>query len=312
MSVPLSEQIGAMGLVDQLRHREMEIQEHLDLPRRRAEVAERIRSYYQNNGIAFEDATIEEGVRLFFSRRLVFEAPTLNLAQRLLVRLNMARGTLLKITVIGAVTVALLLGLNWSENIRAQRETAQLATHSQALQHRQQQMLERLKAVTLPAEDRQALTGWAVQAGKDIASQKFKVAENTLGVLDDYLDYAAEPLTLSLVDRPGVKSGVERCYEAAGCSANSLRGKSWYLIVEALDATGKPTQVPVTSVEDGKTRWADQFGVRVSHDEYQKLRQDKLDDGHISQRVIGDKPANTLALRFTQRTSSNPDMILQW
>lgn len=312
MSIPLSEQIGAMGLVDQLRHREMQIQEHLDLPRRRAEVAERIRSYYQHNGIAFDDATIEEGVRLFFSRRLVFEAPTLNLAQRLLVRLNMARGTLLKTTAISAVALTLVLGLNWSESIRTQRETAQLATYSQALQHRQQQMLERLKAVTLPAADRQALMTWAIQAGKDIADQRLKTAENTLGVLDDYLDYAAEPLTLSLVDRPGVKSGVERCYEAAGCSPDSLRGKSWYLIVEALNASGKATQVPVTSVEDGKTRWTEQFGVRVSHDEYQKLRQDKLDDGHISQRVIGDKPADTLALRFTHRARSNPDMILQW
>lgn len=45
MSVPLSDQIGAMALVDQLRHREMEIQEHLDLPKRRADVAERIRTY---------------------------------------------------------------------------------------------------------------------------------------------------------------------------------------------------------------------------------------------------------------------------
>ncbi|MCU9529625.1 DUF6384 family protein [Pseudomonas mosselii] len=59
MSIPLSERIGAMGLVDQLRHREMAIQEHLDLPRRRAEVAEGIRTYYQSHGIAFDEATVE-------------------------------------------------------------------------------------------------------------------------------------------------------------------------------------------------------------------------------------------------------------
>lgn len=105
---------------------------------------------------------------------------------------------------------------------------------------------------------------------------------------------------------------MERCYEASGCSENSTRGKSWYLIVEALDAAGKPAYVPVTSVEDNQTRWARQFGVRVSRDEYLRVRQDKLEDGHVSQRHIGEKAANSLKLRFTQRTSADPDMILQW
>jgi hypothetical protein len=37
------------------------VQEHLDLPRRRAEVAERIRGYYQRQGIACDDSLIEQG-----------------------------------------------------------------------------------------------------------------------------------------------------------------------------------------------------------------------------------------------------------
>jgi hypothetical protein len=84
------------------------------------------------------------------------------------------------------------------------------------------------------------------------------------------------------------------------------------LIVEPLDSTGKPAFAPVTSVEDGTTRWASRFGVRVSYNEYLRVRQDKLDDGHISQRLIGEKPANSLTLRFNQRISPAPDMILEW
>ena len=77
-----SEQMGAMALVDELRLQQRQMQEHLDLPRRREEVAERIRGYYQRQGIACDDALIELGVREFFARRLVFEAPAHQIDRR--------------------------------------------------------------------------------------------------------------------------------------------------------------------------------------------------------------------------------------
>ncbi|MHC2145468.1 DUF6384 family protein [Pseudomonas sp. 210_17 TE3656] len=84
--VPLSEKIGAMGMVDELRRQQMEVQEHLDLPKRRAEIAASIRSYYQSHDIAFDDELIDQGVHEFFSRRLVFEQPALSWFDRLLCR----------------------------------------------------------------------------------------------------------------------------------------------------------------------------------------------------------------------------------
>lgn len=77
-SIPLSEQMGAMAFVDELRHQQKQVQEHLDLPRRRAEIAERIRAYYLSNNIAFDADLIEQGVRQVFAHRLMFEAQPLN------------------------------------------------------------------------------------------------------------------------------------------------------------------------------------------------------------------------------------------
>ncbi|MEE1890645.1 DUF6384 family protein [Pseudomonas carassii] len=410
MSIPLSERIGAMGLVDQLRHREMAIQEHLDLPRRRAEVAEGIRTYYQSHGIAFDEATVEEGVRQFFARRLEFQAPALGFTQRLLTRLAMAYRPLLKGVAYSVLLIALGLGtlflVESGLNIRAGLSADQLAIDVQLLQmdlaaqrqrleqskarqarqpvpvvadllvkverllpspsqslnvvrpdpitrdnrapfnarieqayfvlagaqnnlakarkrlnrvehvyislDRQQQLQDRLNAMPLPKADHEQLADWLNRAGEDIAKLQLEKADSTLDAVKDYLIYAAEPLTIELIDRPGIKSGVERCYENAGCSPNSTRGKSWYLIVEPFDAAGKQTWAPVTSVETGKTRWANRFGVRVSYDEYLRVRQDKLEDGHISQRLIGRKPVNSLSIHFSQSTYATPDMILEW
>ncbi|MDF0730403.1 DUF6384 family protein [Pseudomonas entomophila] len=476
MTISLAEQMGAMGLVDELRHREMALQEHLDLPRRRAEVAERIRTYYQNQGIAYDDALIDQGVRAFFAQRLVFEAPTLGFKDRVLSKLVLARRALL--TLAGAALMIFTFkqcsaGLGDSiqtsdAGLRADRlAQADSALHSQLVeQHqrlaglrarlqrqpepavaalvtqieqvlpaqalrfvidrpelitrdnrdqvaaqvkqaqagldkaqqalaasqalfttadgvyqlrdrftalrqspgflatrehfdsiveqaleadrqlalvrtdadlqavgslldaleqriessrsnvmvieRQQQLLQRLKAMPLAAAERQQLMVFANQAVEAIAQQRWEAVAVPLDQLQRYLDFAARALTLELVDRPGVKSGVERCYEPSGCAENSEQGKSWYLVVEALDASGQAVAVPVASVEDGDQRWATAFGVRVSRAEYLKVRQDKLDDGHIGQRRIGSKPANALGLRFSARTSGNPDMITDW
>ncbi|MCU1721735.1 MULTISPECIES: DUF6384 family protein [unclassified Pseudomonas] len=73
----LAEQMGAMALVDDLRHRRMEIEEHLDLAKREAEVAERIRTYYKSQGVECNDELIEQGVSEYFKQRLTFESPTL-------------------------------------------------------------------------------------------------------------------------------------------------------------------------------------------------------------------------------------------
>jgi hypothetical protein len=92
---PLSEQLGAMALVDELRHQQMQLQEHLDLAQRQAEVTQRIRAYYQHQGIPYDDELVERGVREFFARRFEFEAPALAWHERLRVSLVIPRHRLI-------------------------------------------------------------------------------------------------------------------------------------------------------------------------------------------------------------------------
>lgn len=82
MAGSLSEQLGAMALIDELRHRQMVLDEHLDLPRRREEVAGRIREYYAAQRLAVDDDLIAEGVRAYFAQRLEFEPGTADPAAR--------------------------------------------------------------------------------------------------------------------------------------------------------------------------------------------------------------------------------------
>lgn len=124
----LSEQMGAMALVDELRQQQVQVQEHLDLPRRRAEVAERIRGYYQRQGIACDDKLIEQGVREFFARRLVFEVPTLAWPRRLLAGVFLRRSLLAWVL----VWITLLGGALLAVNLLQPSPPSQPATVTQA------------------------------------------------------------------------------------------------------------------------------------------------------------------------------------
>ncbi|PWB30261.1 hypothetical protein DCO48_21130 [Pseudomonas sp. SDI] len=477
-NVPLSEQMGAMALVDQLRHQQRETEEHLSLPQRRAEVAARIRAYYQSNGIAFDDALIDQGVREFFSRRLMFEAPPLSALDRFWssLLLNRRKG-LRAVQFIAIALLAAQCARVVQENGKTakveqavaafqdsatdrqadlKRQQGMLATLTQQLAQRPEPAAERLLAnaavqltqaeallaeqllkVSVDADNRDSVAqmipvleqqasqantilrqsyatlnqaslivetrgqllrlqndplyrngaAWlpslqrqagqvdkalqdADNQGVEAASQQVAALQTLLGNLrplqtqvEEFavlnqrladmhlpaenikemqqvasqvtglieardasgaqhklqtmryvLDLAPKVLTLEVVDRIGSKSAVERCYEEAPCSRDpsSNQGKSWYLIIEGLDEAGRATTLPIVSSEDNRLYWVTQFGVRVSQAEYLKVKADKLDDGHLSQRLMGGKPKDSLSLDFNKRVLKPLNMIVAW
>ncbi|MDD1014221.1 DUF6384 family protein [Pseudomonas rubra] len=477
-SIPLSEQLGAMAFVDELRHQHMQVQEHLNLPKRRADVAARIRDYYQSHNIAFDEALIDQGVREFFARRLMFEAPPLSWKQKLLSKASMARGQLFKLflTIIAALLITQCTRLvhdsgvtieidNSARDLRLHDEDlrAEIQLKHEKLEQWQQkalarpdaavsrildevrqtlpplaqtfasdvpqfvdktnrdsvkalvekreaqikqirdamyptrsafatvegiyeqrdelarlmalptylkglaqfpnlkelansadqqllqvkdnstltaasryvgqlrlqidetgdwldkialrdQLAQRLKAMPLSAGDRTQLQLLLAQANTSLDAREATQTHYRLRHLEQMLDFAAAALTIQIVDRTGVKSGVERCYDPAGCNRGEAtdKGKSWFVVVEATNPAGIRVEVPVTSAETGKLQWNGYFAVRVSQAEYLKVKEDKLDDGHVDDRMMGSKAANSLTLRFNQRTTSNPDMIMDW
>lgn len=90
----LSDQVGAMAFVDELRAQRNWLQDHLDLPKRRAEVAERIRTYYRRQGIDCDDELVERGVHEFFGRRLRYQAPELRRFDKVMAKLVVHHQTL--------------------------------------------------------------------------------------------------------------------------------------------------------------------------------------------------------------------------
>lgn len=475
MAGALSEQLGAMSIIDDLRHQQMVVAEHLDLPRRRADVEQRIRDYYAAHNIPVDDALIAQGVRAYFDGRLEFRPAAPGKLAGLLSRLYTARSRHASIYRLwlgcAAASLAMWGGMHYLDHWRLQRDSrehvAQLvqvleqarASQKQAIEQavrlagrsgaaqaqlrpaagmlaqvqaglketepvlkqdvpdpgaitadnrsaflaavdrrkaetqsaqavlaqaqgtlqRLDQMLDaqsallelqrqyneavlwnapavrqqvravqqaleqadgagagaarqavkelgtqlaaasaaeahlkdvreavaRLGRMGLPGDDKKRVDALAQAAFSAAAQLDAGRVKELAAQLEALLDFARLPLTILVADRDGVRSGVERNYNASG-------GKSWYLIVEALDADGNNVQVPVRSVETGEQAWTEFYGVRVSREQYQAVKAEKQSTGHVESRSMGSKPANSLTVRYARTLKAQPDMITEW
>lgn len=307
--VSLRDQMGAMALIDEMRHKQMIVREHLDMPKRREEVARRIREYYQSQNIEVNDELVEQGVRAYFEKRLMYEAPPAGALSGLLARIYITRSSWKKPVVGGVTALALLAGGSYFAQQARENAAMQAAARDAAvIDNIAAQIREtdaRFKSMGLAPAEQEQVAALVAAANTAVQERDIARAKESLAALQATLAYAETPLTFNVVDRAGVKSGVERNYGASG-------GKSWYLITEAMDPSGKAVPVTVTSVESGEKKQAAMFGVRVGKDVYESVRADKMEDGHVDNRTLGKKPANSLTPQFTRAFSVQPDMILEW
>ena len=107
-----------------------------------------------------------------------------------------------------------------------------------------------------------------------------------------------------IVSRPGEPSGAYRI------PSRNPNARNYYLIVEAIGPDDKPLSMPITSEEDGSTKTLTKWGVRVSEDTYDAVRRDKLADGILQNRKLGEKQRGRLDVDYAMPVLGGA--ITQW
>lgn len=310
----LSEQMGAIAVVDALRLQQRQVQEHLDLPQRRAEVAERIRSHYRHQGTTCDDALIEQGVRAFFARRLVFEAPVLSWWQQFLADLCFHRAIIPPVLVLVGLCGGGLLAKYLDQPAPAPSAHSSTALVAPATQQPAQAdpaehyarleqyrlLMARLEAMPLPADVRAKLLPWARSSGLLVAEHGPARATEVLRELQAYSDYTESALRFEIPGADKV-SGYERCTTPTACKAGDEQGKAWFLAFQARNAQGQLVAMPMVDPATGKIAITDVLGIQVSHAEYLKAQQAKKAKGQVDNPNIGSKQAYNLKRTFDNR-----------
>lgn len=87
-------------------------------------------------------------------------------------------------------------------------------------------------------------------------------------------------------------------------------GVAYYMIVQARDENNKSIPLKLQSVETGREKFTKVFAVRVSVERQQVLREDKVADGIINDKLAGTKPVGRLT--FELEPGFSAEYILEW
>lgn len=294
---PLEDLMVAMDVVDTLRHKEKLVARELDAEGRHERLIDHLREIYAAQGIEVADAVLEEGVQALEEDRFSYEHPEKSFST-LLARLYVKRGTWVKPFLI--IFIACLVG--WSiyhftmvrpESIRQNQLPAKIEKSFQE--------------ITSVSQDKEAILqakGLLTSAETALENMRYDEAEVMQYRLEQLLLQLKNSYRLRVVSTPNKKSGVWRVPDINSSARN------YYLIVQAIDDSGKVLTMPVTSEEDSKTSNVTSWGLRVDERIFNLVAEDKRDDGIIQKNVVGVKERGKLKPSYTIATPGSA--ITEW
>jgi hypothetical protein len=284
----------AMDVVDTLRHNEQMVARELGEDVREADLLDRLRKIYREQGIEVPDSVLQEGVKALKESRFTYTPPAPGFGTTL-ARMWVNRGR--TGAILGVLVAAVVLFLAARELLvkRPERLAAEAArteltqTLPAALDAAKAAVLAEAKVDKAKAQASQIYADGqaALKAGDATAARK------AIDDLDALKTALRATYTLEIVSRPGEKSGVFRIPD------RNQGARNYYLIVEALDPTGRPVPLPIRSEEDGKTQTVSKFGVRVPQATYDAVARDKQEDGILQRARLGVKPRGALDIDYT-------------
>jgi len=288
----LDELMLAMDVVDTIRHRELLVERELDQGTRDDQLRDRLREIYKGQGIEVPDSVIDEGIKALKDSRFVYvpPKPSLNVS---LAKMWVNRGPIFSRVALVLVAVVALWAAYYflvqrPGQLSAENARIELAeTLPKALNASYGNVLRDAKVDEAKTQAAQALAdGKAAVARGDADGARQAVA--TLDDLDAKLLLTYD---LRIISDRNDDSGVMR-YPDGSDTPN------YYLIVEAIGSDGNRLRMNITNEETGRTRRERRWGVRVPEQTYETVKQDKIDDGIIDNRLLGQKLRGELQVKY--------------
>jgi hypothetical protein len=295
--VPLEDLMVAMDVVDTLRHRDIMVDRELNSVERREKLVEKLRKIYNSQGIEVTDKMLEEGVRALEEERFVF-TPAPKSFSTWLAKIYVKRDRWLKPLVTLVAVSAIASSFYYVTTVRPEaieREKLPINIKNTYL------ALINISKDSKATKIANKLNEEAINALK---IGDFALAKKRQNSLNELLANLKQTYSVQIVQGAGKRSGIWRV------PPRNRYGKNYYLIVEGVDEEGKKVTVYVQNEENDKRDKVKEWGIRVDKDTFNRVAQDKADDGIIQNRVVGVKNSGYLNPLYTISTTGSS--ITQW
>jgi hypothetical protein len=302
---PLDEVMLAMDVVDTLRHRQDLATRELGTDAKEAQLIDKLREIYHQQGIEVPDHILKEGVAALQESRFVYDPPAPGFGTTL-ARLYVGRKSWGR-PVLAIAGVVLVAAVGWFgiwqpyQNGQAEAARIELAEGLPAQMDALYQTIfeeTKVQQAVLRAESIRT-------RGQSLAAEGNRAgAEKSLAELTALRDLLRQEYTLRVVNRSDEQSGFWVIPD------NNTDATNYYLVVEALDADGNKLDLPILNEENGETEVVSKWGVRVSEAIYDSVVADKRDDGIIQNNEIGRKSDGFLDVEYSVPVSGGA--VTRW
>lgn len=301
----LDEVMIAMDVVDTIRHREDLVRRELGDEAREAEMIERLREIYRQQGIPVSDEALAAGVKALKESRFTYTPKPPSL-KRTFLEMWADRKRYGKFAAAG---LAFIFSI-WAYEYFYVTRPAQLAEEqvrietTETLPRSIRQLHADIVAASADATARQRADQLLADGEKAIRDRNREGMQQAAGDLKRLSDQLLAEYTLTIVSRPGETTGVWRRPPRDSSQRN------YYIIVEPIASNGRKVSLPIRSEEDGQTSTVDKFGVRVPQSVFDAVAADKRDDGIVQRNRFGVKKRGTLSTEYLMPFEGG--MITKW
>lgn len=296
----------AMDVVDTLRHREQLVLTELDAGAREAALLARLKDIYAAQGIDVPERILREGVKALEEKRFLYEPPKPTLSVSL-AKIYISRDRWLAPVSFALVGGFVLLGayqFGIVEPARGKAARTEIAL-TQTLPAALIRLHGEVSAAALETKAKLQADGLLADGQRAIAAGDAMAARRVLEGLETLKADLGAIYQVRIVYGPGeAYTGVLRIPEDIPGARNH------YLIVEAVDPSGRLVEVAVTSEEDRRSDRVFRWGQRVSESVFNDVAADKGDDQIIQNSVIGEKLAGYISPQYSVETPGGA--ILEW
>lgn len=141
-----------------------------------------------------------------------------------------------------------------------------------------------------------------IQAQNALEQNDFKLLNNKVEFVNKVIKYIEADITFKINQKP---SGIERK------NNDNPNIKNHYLIVNSIDSSGLPIEAFVNNYETKNDIWTTKFGVYIDNETYQKIKQDKIKNGVISNDIVGNKPSGQFSISYSLIPNTS-NYITEW
>jgi len=282
--LPLDEVMLAMDVVDTLRHRQDLAVRELDAVSKEEQLITKLREIYHQQGIEVPDHILKEGVAALAESRFVYTQPKPGF-KRTLAYAYVSRGRWGRL--VGGIVLAVAILFAGYQFAYLPLKQASIETAQLELTETLPAQMDALYQAIYEETKVQSAVGRADEMrtrGKIAANEGDRAgAEAAIASLTDLRDTIRADYTLQIVNRDGEQSGFWTFPEI------NTEATNYYIVVEAVDNTGKRLELPIVHEETGETEIVSMWGVRVPESVYDSVANDKRDDGIIQRNIVGRK-----------------------